>query len=312
MRSIIGQCPECCECPVPTVQWDSRSASKYKYGASSWILPEAAIPVRYRKLTWSGAYTQTSYRTEEEPCDTQSSKTVITYSGYATSQLDAFCDLFSSLEMEYEVTPETGPPTTETIYFSPAAACPSSYMFVSAPVARVQSLGLAPSPTSDTVWGPVESSGAECESGSRVEISSTASAILSEEYTTADLIANTISALPAYDDDWDDTAGSYRNLTTDELTYSVRESRYRFIFPVPKVGPGTCYKIEWTERFTPDVGSVVDTPRCAIWNGDTLVAGTGLVGDGTNPYFELPIPSTNGTATVVDVVYTCRGCVGGC
>lgn len=156
--------------------------------------------------------------------------------------------------------------------------------------------------------------GDECDgfSGPEASRNGSASIVRSDEYITADLIANTLAALPAFDDDWDDTAGSYRNLTTDERTYSIRESRYRIVFTVPKVGSGTCYKVTWIERFTPAVGSVVDTPRCAIWDGTLLVAGTGIIGDGTNPYFEVPIPATNGTTTVVDVVAVCRGCETAC
>jgi len=139
---------------------------------------------------------------------------------------------------------------------------------------------------------------------------STLTSTLSVEYTTAQLLTNTLAALPAFDDDWNDTAGSYFDLDADELTNSIRESRYRFTFAVPKVGSGTCYKITWTEVFTPEVGDPVETERCAIWNGDLLEAGVGIVGDGTNPYFELAIPETNGTITVDpdSIVAVCRGC----
>lgn len=83
--------------------------------------------------------------------------------------------------------------------------------------------------------------------------------MLSDEYTTNLLKSNTVAAFPAYDDDWNDTAGSFANLSSDELSYAARESRYRHIFPVPKVGSGTCYRLEWVERFIAEAGVAVDS-----------------------------------------------------
>jgi hypothetical protein len=77
---------------------------------------------------------------------------------------------------------------------------------------------------------------------------------LSNEYTTAQLKTNGQSALPAYDNDWNDTAGSFANLSTDELSYSIRESRYRIRFEAPQTGTGKCYRVSWDERFVPEAG----------------------------------------------------------
>jgi hypothetical protein len=79
---------------------------------------------------------------------------------------------------------------------------------------------------------------------------------LSSEYTTADLKSN-IAALPAYDDDWNDTAGSFANLSTDELSYSIRESRYRLRFKIPKVKTGKHLRVSWVERFIAEAGVAV-------------------------------------------------------
>lgn len=130
------------------------------------------------------------------------------------------------------------------------------------------------------------------------------------EYLTADLITNTMAALPAFDGDWDDTAGSYFNLTSNELTNSIREGKYRFRFKIPKVGIGRCYRIEWIERFTPETGEPTDTPKNFQWDGITP--------EGYDPEdidtwpttgeFTIAIPETNGTTTVVDAAAYCRGC----
>jgi hypothetical protein len=140
---------------------------------------------------------------------------------------------------------------------------------------------------------------------------------LSSEYTTAQLKTNTVAALPAYDDDWNDTPGSYANLSTDELTYSIRESRYRLRFKIPKVGFGTCYFATWVERFTPEGGGTpTDTPRNWQWaEGDIPddydpddPTTYPIAGESGNGYFELPVPTADGTATVEDIEVFCRNC----
>lgn len=80
----------------------------------------------------------------------------------------------------------------------------------------------------------------------------TATVTYSVEYTTALLKTYTVAALPAYDDDWNDTAGSFVNLSTNELTYSIRESRYRLRFQIRLVSG--CYRASWVERFIPEAG----------------------------------------------------------
>lgn len=76
----------------------------------------------------------------------------------------------------------------------------------------------------------------------------------SNPYTTAQLKINTLAALPTFDDDWNDSAGSFANLSTDELTYSIRESRYRLRFKIPQVRTGKLYRATWVERFIPEAG----------------------------------------------------------
>jgi hypothetical protein len=131
----------------------------------------------------------------------------------------------------------------------------------------------------------------------------------SDEYTTAELLANALAALPDFDDDWNDTAGSYANTTADNLTRSIREGKYRFRFRIPKVGLGTCYRVEWIERFTPEVGEPVDTPMEWQWDG-TAPEGYDPEDSTTWPVVEFlaAIPETNGTTDVVDVIAYCRGC----
>jgi hypothetical protein len=76
----------------------------------------------------------------------------------------------------------------------------------------------------------------------------------SNPYTNELLKENTIALFPVFDDDWDDTAGSFANFASDDSSFSARKSRYRFRFPVPKTKTGKCYRLNWVERFVPESG----------------------------------------------------------
>ncbi len=280
-------CPECCECPTPTIEWDSRSASKTKCGFPQNTGYPAA---RYRSRGWTGTTTLT--HASPPDCAVDGAFCTRTYAGSNDYDEDCACSGYITSTNSSDSTLCT---PDQVVNFS----CEESFSW------GVEYGVVISSATETTATGD----GFCYDQGVFAQrTTGTVTEIKSDEYTTADLLANTLAALPAFDDDWDDTAGSYANTTTDELTRSIRESRYRITFTVPKVGSGTCYKVTWIERFTPAAGSVVDNPRCAIWDGTLLVAGTGLIGDGPDPYFSVPIPSTNGTTTVVDVVAVCRGC----
>ena len=118
---------------------------------------------------------------------------------------------------------------------------------------------------------------------------------LTDEYLTATLKTNTTAALSAYTATWTGTAGSYFNLTTDELTNSIRQAKYRFQFTVPEMcGAAMCYKIEWTEGSTAMSYTYTGTDPA----GTTLYTGE----------YEIAIPTTNSTVTVTGITSACTGC----
>ncbi len=302
MASIIGQCPECCECTAPAIEWDSRSASKTKCG----FFQNIGYPTaRYLKREWTGEHRASNFNFAG--CSTETTFCRTIYGGQNIYDQEE-CGCTNLITATFSMDSTSCTPGLVINY-----ACDAIFSFGSG---SFDSAIL--SATTQTATG----NGICFDSGGPAPPSNTtgvATETLSDEYTTTDLLANTLAALPAFDDDLNDTAGSFANLTTDELTYSIRESRYRFRFKIPKVGRGTCYKITWVERFTPTSGDPVDTERCAIWDGevpadydpadpDTYP----IIGDGTNPYFELPIPEDNGTTTVEDIEFFCRGCAEGC
>lgn len=291
MRSIIGQCAECCECPVPTVEWDSRSASKSKCGFPG----NTGYPVsRYRSRSWTGSVT--SITASAPDCAEESGFCKFDYAGENTYDENCDCSGYITATSSEDSTNCT--PGIVTNF-----ACDSAFPWTDGGNVSVTE----PSATTKiaTFDGVCYDRGAYAE-----KVTGTVTETKSDEYTTFQLITNTEAALPDWDDDWDDTPGSYRNLTTNELTLSIREAKYRFRFKISKVGSGRCYRIEWVERFTPETGDPVDTEKSFQWDGVTP--------DGYNPNdsatwpisdeFTISVPDTNGTTTVEDVVSFCRGC----
>jgi hypothetical protein len=142
------------------------------------------------------------------------------------------------------------------------------------------------------------------------DLSASESEDYSLEYTTADLKAAALAALPA--DYPNTTPGSYFNLTADELTNAIREAVLWFTFPAPvsRGRPNPCYQITWKERFTPTTGSPVDTPKSWTWDGE-IPEGYDPEDEETwprSPDFTVPIPTANGTTTVEDVEFSCTDC----
>lgn len=86
------------------------------------------------------------------------------------------------------------------------------------------------------------------------EVAAAPAPAYSNPYTTEALVEKVLSSFPAFDNDWDDTAGSYAETSADESSYAARKARYRLRFPVPKVNTGKNYRAEWVERFVPEAG----------------------------------------------------------
>ena len=113
--------------------------------------------------------------------------------------------------------------------------------------------------------------------------------VLSDEYTTQELIQNTIAALPPYPGTFAGTCSGYGNLSSDETSYTIRRFKYKFTFPTATQS----FTINWLERFTPDGGgSPTDTVK---WERISIGATESSV-------HEPPDPSSNGTVTIEDVV----------
>jgi hypothetical protein len=97
-----------------------------------------------------------------------------------------------------------------------------------------------------------------------------ASETLSDEYTTAQLIADTEAALPSYSGSFSSGStpcSSYCNLSTDESTYTIRRRKFKFL--LPDLTGYSCYKIMWVYRYVRNSdGYTVDfASNYWIWDG---------------------------------------------
>jgi hypothetical protein len=148
---------------------------------------------------------------------------------------------------------------------------------------------------------------------------------LSNEYTTAQLIANTIAALNDYSTSFGgaenrSAAGNcsaFRDLSTDEVSYSIRRTKYK----VRHNPTGSTYLKVWLrQRFRPEgtFGSadVVTDLAAYIWNGTPSSGGLAF-GDSTHRYNDIENridsavlgeviePSSDGTLTVEINKWSC-------
>ena len=258
----------CCECLQPALQWDSRSASKTKVGFAEWPGFVSSPPKRYLVSTWSG-YSRTSTHELSGCTGEELAWTRTDFSG--SGEWDPVTGLCSTSTKKSTFTDSSG------ALIETDRACDFSFT------------GTSFSATEQGI--DLNTCTAGSGSGSSRSFSNRRDN-LSVENTTANLKAITASALPgSFPGTWAGTAGSYFNLTSNELTNSIRESKYRFAYTVPS---GGCYRIEWLED---------GEPKSWQWDG------TGTAGETAyTPEYTIPIPETNKTATVTDVVASCTGC----
>lgn len=324
--SVAAQCPDCCTCPTPTTQWDSRSSTLRKRG---WRRYDGVLSDIYLTISGSGSTTATT-----------TGSSTLTLSGSTT--VDPITRLLTGSTSvsdcnSNDVTTDYAPSFDLTDgAFWPASldeARPPGYMIgdvdnyinstVEECVSRmsgtqiadqdgISSSEAATTQTSTGTGVPVPTS------GTPVTYTGARTFTLSNPYLTATLISNAIAALPAFDDDWNDTAGSFRNLSTDELSVAIRESRYRHRFEIPKVGSGTCYRLEWVERFIAEAGVSLTSAEIVsrgVYRPTVTITGDGtgaeavavMASDGSLDFFRVLNPGENYTTATVTVQAAING-----
>jgi hypothetical protein len=119
---------------------------------------------------------------------------------------------------------------------------------------------------------------------------------LSNEFTTALLVSDTLAAIPAFSGSYSaGAATALYDLTTDQLTASLRSLQYKFTLPT--LTGYVSYRIEWQEVFTPAVGGPTSVAKSYTWDGVAT----------ETPAYTIPAPSTKGS-TVVTITGITAGC----
>ena len=282
---ISGTCCACrptvcdtCSCPAPTLVCDSISASLTKCGFDEFGTPSSPPKVYLGKTQahglddsafnpgytyvneWSGSILLNS------DCSTNSDTRVLDV-GVGDSCTNAQTVTGTGGQVDYEFAP--GQPNGLYVWGLDCVGTGVGVLYGCA----------GPTAISTTVMEYAQSGCGTSTGGATVTLT------LNNEYTTATLISNTVAALPSYPNTFAGTCSSYRNLTSDELTYSIRRFKYKFVLPT-MTGIAT-YVINWNE------GS---TPMSYTWNGtdtETPVYG---------PVLE---PASNGSVGITSVTVTC-------
>lgn len=264
------------DCAAPTLQCDSISASKTKCGFSENTGYVSTPPKIYLSRLWGGGMAQNTY--SEDTCDAVDliETYEVRFSGEVTYSRSTCEASGTNNWAEYRdgVLEDSG--TTQSgqmdsyVAFCSGECDPTTNSTTKEFVPDNACLGAFPAHKTYAPSAP---------GGNAVQV-------LSDEYTTANLITDTVNALPSYPGTWTGTCSSYRDLSTDELTYTVRRFKYRF--QLPTLTGYSIYNFSWKE------GGVTKT---YTWNGT----------DTYTPTYTVSEPASNGSISITDVTITsCR------
>lgn len=240
--NLAVDCADCCACPTPTVQWDSRSASKSKCGWDEFSSPSTP-PKRYRTASVGNL----------RLFHGSGNSTIV--NGAWTVGLGCAigaCDVGQVVNLG-------GTLTGSTLWFRPlsvgASTLPATVIISTLGDTCGEDYGVDTTVNNIAHYASIPT----VATYHNISGGDDATLTLSAEYLTSELKSETVAGLPTWDDDWNDTAGSFANLSTDELSYAIRESRYRLRFGIPRVGTGINYRASWVERFIPEAGVGIDS-----------------------------------------------------
>ncbi len=244
-------------CPMPTMECDSISASRSKYGHSEFEGYESNPPRLYLRHSWTGTLDDEFYT---DPCDAYDSTSSTTFAGYCEYNTDG------TIGADTKTVDGSGAGTYCGTYNLARIVCPSADCMH------------GDTATSFTVTGRGTCALNHLFNG---DVADT----LSNEFTTADLISLTVADLPAYPGTWSGSCSAYRELDSDELSYTIRRIKYRF--RLPDMTGITAYTISWV------MGGV--SALSYVWDGVASVTGEYIILE----------PSVNGEPGITNVAVTC-------
>ena len=260
-------------CALPSLQCDSITASKTKCGFDEYSPYGSTPPKTYRTRSWSGGMAQQTFNDDSCSIVNLVETYEMRFSGSVTYARSTCSVSGTNNWAEYRdgVLEDSGSttslPMNSYVAFCSGECDPTvsatSQQFVPDNVC----VGSFPS---HKTYAPATPGGNATES-------------LSNEYTTADLISDTVAALPAYPNTFAGTCSSYRDLSSDEQTYTIRRFKYRFA--LPNLTGYTTYNFTWMEG---------GTARSYTWNGS----------DTQTPTYTVNEPVVNGQVDITAVTIT--------
>lgn len=277
------------------------SKDLYKYGFIEWPGFVSHPPKRYTNVTWSGGFRTTSI---DSPNCTPGS------SGGGDGSGTGVVDRFSSCDMSGSLVSVDFPSGTVSTVI-PNTACSTLGNFYSSGLDGTANpfYGFGCGSGfghmcyfSNTIAGGTAPASILCSPPSDGhDFADSSRTTLSNEYTSELLVSNAIARLPSWPSFT--TGGppeAAHVLATDELSFTVERSKYKFIFMIPKVGNGTCYKLTWVERTTLEGASPTDVGKTFTWNG-VIPSGYNDETPSTYPTsgeYEIDEPASNGETII--------------
>jgi hypothetical protein len=313
MISIIGQCSDCCTCPTATVEWDSRSASR-----SIGYYGDGTGDGYYLNYVTTYVFDSSDYN-EDGTAANGCSGPLTADSSVSSGSVEVTCSRPNGYE---ECTGETGSVTIDNWAASYGGTCgPTTCGFgleITTTITYEPTNGSGTlTQIRDDVWadctglpnyGPVETITEDYlwadfgYSPSSSSVSYTGFQL--DSLIDSNLETRTFDALPAYNDNFIDTAGSYRNkeIVTGGRTLSIRESRYRLRFKIPTVGTALNFRATWVERFIAEAGvsiSSVSVNKSGVYRPTVTLSAP--PSGGTQAY-AVAVMSSTGTVSSISIL----------
>ena len=292
-KSVGCECPGCSSSPcdppsVPasTFYYRTASASKTKIAYNEWFGYVSSPPKIYLRKTLAGGINGDA--SDASPCAGNCLSYVRTsYSGECN--FDRFT-LVETVGGNFNL--KVAYPCTTILVNDNTATCTIDQGYPYS-TGTTPGYNLTYSSTVETATG-IGCTG----SGTNQNFTGVATTTLGNEYTTALLISDVETALPAFSGPFTTSVGSpnaFYDLSTNELTATKRALEYKFELPALVALGYTSYRLDWVERFTPEGGSPSDTAKFYNWNGSATETGV----------YTVSAPSTQGTTSNNNIVASC-------
>lgn len=242
-------CTECCTCPTAIVEWDSRSGSMTDNTPVDPVTGESYLTKTVTTTHTNIGSVNCPYVTDcAAACETwdtsYSDTTVTTYDPVTGTSSSSYSGEGSCSSTSYSTcNGVTLTDDTSATYTNGTWSGTRHYTRVD-----------TNNPATNYDYTDPRNSACPAQGGG----TTTPTTTYSDLYPRQQFKDDVIDSLPAYDNDWNDTPGSYANLSSDGKTYSVRQSRYRFRFKVPRANSRS-YRLSWVERFIGENGVPVSS-----------------------------------------------------